>query len=126
SESKPSRPTTRRRASSEPASRRPADEDQSFGAGILEETATPLAVQAPPPNLEVVEPARPPPPRIDPNEHGFDAETNSRYEEIKRGSTYITQLQQMTLAQLQKAAREDNIPREEWSGLKKQDLIFRI
>ncbi|WP_088254843.1 transcription termination factor Rho [Fimbriiglobus ruber] len=63
---------------------------------------------------------------VDPNEYGFDAETNSRYEEIKRGSTYITQLQQMTLAQLQKAAREDNIVREEWAGLKKQDLIFRI
>src|SRR5207237_6393743 len=38
----------------------------------------------------------------------------------------ITQLQLMTLAQLQKAARDDTIPREEWSGLKKQDLIFRI
>ena len=48
--------------------------------------------------------------RIDPNESGFDAETNSRYEEIKRGSTFITQLQQMTLAQLQKAAKDDNIP----------------
>ena len=63
---------------------------------------------------------------IDPNERGFDAETNSRYEEIKRGNTYITQLQQMTLAQLQLGANEDNIPREEWAGLKKQDLIFRI
>ena len=60
------------------------------------------------------------------NDYGFDAETNSRYEEIKRGSTYITQLQQMTLTQLQKAAKDDNIAREEWAGLKKQDLIFRI
>ncbi len=59
-------------------------------------------------------------------ERGFDAETNSRYEEIKRGSTFITQLQQMTLSQLQESARADNIPREEWAGLKKQDLIFRI
>src|SRR5690242_13109940 len=44
-------------------------------------------------------------PRADSNEYGFDAETNSRYEEIKRGNTYITQLQQMTLAQLQAAAK---------------------
>ncbi|MFO0851529.1 MAG: transcription termination factor Rho [Gemmataceae bacterium] len=66
------------------------------------------------------------PSQVDPNERGFDAETNSRYEEIKRGSTYITQLQQMTLAQLQKAAKDDNIPREEWAGLKKQDLVYRI
>jgi transcription termination factor Rho len=35
---------------------------------------------------------------------GFDAETNSRYEEIKRGGTHITQLQQMTMPQLLKCA----------------------
>jgi transcription termination factor Rho len=70
--------------------------------------------------------AEPRPPAIDPNEHGFDAETNSRYEEIKRGNTYITELQHMTIVQLQKAAKDENIPREEYVGLKKQDLIFRI
>ena len=70
--------------------------------------------------------AQTPPTRIDPNEHGFDAETNSRYEEIKKGNTYITELQHMTMAQLQKAAKDENIPREEYIGLKKQDLIFRI
>jgi transcription termination factor Rho len=67
-----------------------------------------------------------PAPAIDPNEHGFDAETNSRYEEIKRGNTYITELQHMTIAQLQAAAKAETIPREEYVGLKKQDLIFRI
>ncbi|MFO0936676.1 MAG: transcription termination factor Rho [Gemmataceae bacterium] len=60
------------------------------------------------------------------NEKGFDAETNLRYEEIKRGSTYITLLQQMSLAQLQSEAQVENIPKEEWIGFKKQDLIFRI
>ena len=79
--------------------------------------ARPIEVAAPPVPVERV---------IDPHERGFDAETNSRYEEIKRGNTYITQLQQMTLAQLQAGANEDSIPREEWIGLKKQDLIFRI
>jgi transcription termination factor Rho len=63
---------------------------------------------------------------VDPNEHGFDAETNSRYEEIKKGNTYITELQHMTIVQLQQAAKDENIPREEFVGLKKQDLIFRI
>jgi transcription termination factor Rho len=72
------------------------------------------------------EPGRGDSQRVDPNEHGFDAETNSRYEEIKKGNTYITELQHMTIAQLQKAAKEENIPREEFVGLKKQDLIFRI
>jgi hypothetical protein len=36
---------------------------------------------------------------------GFDAETNSRYEEIKRGTTFISQLQQMTMPILLKTAR---------------------
>jgi transcription termination factor Rho len=57
---------------------------------------------------------------------GYDEEVNNRYEEIKRGGTYITELQQMTMAQLQKLAKDENIPREEWVGLKKQDLIFKI
>jgi transcription termination factor Rho len=74
-------------------------------------------------NPESVTPVPPPP---ESSEFGFDAETNHRYEEIKRGSTYITELQQMTLAQLQQQAVKDAIPREEWSGMKKQDLIFRI
>ena len=68
----------------------------------------------------------PPPARVDPNEHGFDAETNSRYEQIKKGNTYITELQHMTIAQLQKAAKDAGVPREEYNGLKKQDLVYRI
>ena len=68
----------------------------------------------------------PPTPGVERPDVGFDAETNNRYEEIKRGSTYITQLQQMTLLQLQKEAKDDKLPLEEWAGLKKQDIIFRI
>jgi transcription termination factor Rho len=55
---------------------------------------------------------------------GFDAEINNRYEEIKRGSTHISELQQMTMAQLLKIARDENL--SDYSGLKKQDLIFKI
>src|SRR5437868_3558995 len=57
---------------------------------------------------------------------GFDEEVNNRYEEIKRGGTYITELQHMTMVQLQKLAKDEELPREEWVGLKKQDLIFKI
>jgi transcription termination factor Rho len=128
SESKPARTSgaARSRSRTRPAddSDRPAPaEEEAFAAGIIDEAAA-----SPAPPAEAAAPDAAPAERtpVDPNEYGFDAETNSRYEEIKRGSTYITQLQQMTLAQLQKAAREDNIPREEWVGLKKQDLIFRI
>jgi transcription termination factor Rho len=98
-----------------PRPRKRSDEDDGggFGAGIVEELV-PAARPTPTPVV------------VPPNERGFDAETNTRYEEIKRGNTFITQLQQMTLAQLQKNAKDDGIPREEWVGLKKQDLIFRI
>ncbi len=66
-------------------------------------------------------------PAVDQNqsEHiGFDEETNSRYEEIKRGTTHISELQQMTMAQLLKVSKEEKLT--EYSGLKKQDLIFKI
>jgi transcription termination factor Rho len=55
---------------------------------------------------------------------GFDEEINNRYEEIKRGSTHISELQQMTMPQLLKVAKEENL--SDYTGLKKQDLIFKI
>ncbi len=55
---------------------------------------------------------------------GFDEETNNRYEEIKRGGTHITALQQMTMSQLLRTAKEEGL--SEYTGLKKQDLIFKI
>jgi transcription termination factor Rho len=58
------------------------------------------------------------------NQTGFDSETNSRYEEIKRGTTYISELQAMTMVQLTQVARNESIT--EYTGLKKQDLIFKI
>ncbi|MSR55493.1 MAG: transcription termination factor Rho, partial [Gemmataceae bacterium] len=70
-----------------------------------------------------------PPPTTHAEEEGFlgyDDEVNSRYEEIKRGGTYITELQQMTMVQLQQLAKDEELPREEWIGLKKQDLIFKV
>jgi transcription termination factor Rho len=55
---------------------------------------------------------------------GFDAEINNRYEEIKRGGTHISELQQMTMLQLLKIAQDENL--EDYTGMKKQDLIFKI
>jgi transcription termination factor Rho len=55
---------------------------------------------------------------------GFDQETNSRYEEVKRGGTHITELQQMTMPQLLRCAKDEGIT--DYTGLKKQDLIFKI
>jgi len=55
---------------------------------------------------------------------GFDQEVNERYEEIKRGGTHISELQQMNMTQLMKTAKDEGIT--ECTGLKKQDLIFKI
>ncbi|MBW7898053.1 hypothetical protein B188_07940 [Candidatus Brocadiaceae bacterium B188] len=53
-----------------------------------------------------------------------DQETNEKYEEIKRGEMHITELQKMTIKELQEAAKNEGI--KEYTGLKKQDLIFKI
>src|SRR5205085_79462 len=54
---------------------------------------------------------------------GFDEETNNRYEEIKRGTTFISELQAMTIPELIKTAKAEGVA--EYTGLKKQDLIFK-
>jgi transcription termination factor Rho len=47
-----------------------------------------------------------------------------KYEEIKRSEVHITQLQKMTMKELQETSKKEGI--HDYSGLKKQDLIFRI
>ncbi len=54
---------------------------------------------------------------------GYDDEVNNRYEEIKRGGTHIGELQQMTMPQLLKVAKDESLT--DYTGLKKQDLIFQ-
>src|SRR5574337_459325 len=51
-------------------------------------------------------------------------EENEKYEEIKRGEMHITELQKMTIKELQDTAKKEGI--KEYTGLKKQDLIFKI
>ena len=51
-------------------------------------------------------------------------ETNEKYEEIKKGDMHITALQKMTIKGLQDTAKKEGI--NECSGLKKQELIFKI
>ena len=53
-----------------------------------------------------------------------DAETHAKYEEIKRGETHLTELQKMTVSELHDLAKTENLT--DYSGLKKQDLIFKI
>ncbi|MCH7596295.1 MAG: transcription termination factor Rho [Planctomycetes bacterium] len=58
------------------------------------------------------------------SESPIDAETHAKYEEIKRGDIYITALQKMSVQELHAVAKEEGL--EEYTGLKKQDLIFKI
>ena len=53
-----------------------------------------------------------------------DLALNERYEDIKRGEIHLTELQKMTMPQLITAAKSEGIT--EYTGLKKQDLIFKI
>jgi len=49
---------------------------------------------------------------------------DDRYEEIKRGEIHIAELQRMTMQQLLAQARKECLT--DYTGLKKQDLIFKI
>ncbi len=51
-------------------------------------------------------------------------ETHDRYEQIKQGDIHIAELQRMTMPQLIEQARKENLA--EITGIKKQDLIFKI
>ncbi|REJ74338.1 MAG: transcription termination factor Rho [Planctomycetota bacterium] len=49
---------------------------------------------------------------------------DARYEQAKRGEVHIAELQRMTMKELIELARQEKI--SEYTGLKTQDLIFRI
>ena len=50
--------------------------------------------------------------------------THAKYERIKKGELYLTDLQKLTVSELHDIAKNEKIT--EYSALKKQDLIFRI
>ncbi len=123
--------TPRPRPRSKPELPAGGDERLAEESATLLTDATPLDDEPLEPNGEGGAPGfgeatvRPPPPRPPRDEYPiFDEEINNRYEEIKRGSTHISELQQMTMPQLLKVAKEENL--SDYTGLKKQDLIFKI
>lgn len=102
----------------------PVEEQAPAPEAAVATAPPPPAAPAPAP---APTPAPAPPPRApsrDGEQRGFDDEVNSRYEEIKRGSTHISELQQMNMTQLLKVAKDEELT--EYTGLKKQDLIFKI
>jgi transcription termination factor Rho len=95
------------------------------GASRPTEPAPRASNGEPPPRPKEADPRTPDaPPRGGSDGRAIDVEVNNRYEEIKRGSTHISELQQMNMPQLLKVAKDENLT--DFTGLKKQDLIFKI
>jgi len=63
-------------------------------------------------------------PELDNEDQMSMDETHAKYEEIKKGSLHITDLQKMTVEELRDLAKEEGLT--EYAGLKKQDLTFLI
>ena len=58
------------------------------------------------------------------NKKTEEESTHAKYERIKKGNLYLTDLQKLNVSELHDLAKKENI--KEYSALKKQDLIFRI
>ena len=54
----------------------------------------------------------------------IDEETHAKYEEIKKGTLHITDLQKMSVEELHNLAKKEGLT--EYTGLKKQELTFMI
>ena len=64
------------------------------------------------------------PPEDEDDDAFGDNAIHDRYEDIKRGEIHLTELQKMTMPQLIRTAKSEGVV--EYTGLKKQDLIFKI
>ena len=77
------------------------------------------------PRTEFLEPTAPVQGNGDDDEDEFgDVAIHERYEDVKRGEIHLTELQKMSMPQLIAAAKQEGVA--EYTGLKKQDLIFKI
>ncbi|MFP4144948.1 MAG: transcription termination factor Rho [Phycisphaeraceae bacterium] len=63
-------------------------------------------------------------PRSPQTDAQLDAETQSRYEQAKRSDLTVRDLQKMTVEDLHELAKKEGV--EDYTGLKKQELIFKI
>jgi transcription termination factor Rho len=61
---------------------------------------------------------------VEDEEADDEESTHAKYERIKKGNLYLTDLQKLTVAELHEIAKNDAIT--DYTALKKQDLIFRI
>ena len=120
SDTKRSRGTTNRSAN------RPRRNAKEFGKNILPTDRGKQDRVDPPHNISL-EDEEPEPLSLaeeiaEESEQSVD--TCDRYEKVKQGEIHIAELQRMSMAQLIDEARKENV--SEVTGMKKQDLIFRI
>jgi len=109
---------TKRKATGPETSEEQLDQPQELQTAATDEEAVDApsadAVEALPEGLEVAE-----------DVEGTEEEsTHAKYERIKKGNLYLTDLQKLTVGELHEMAKKEGIT--EYSALKKQDLIFRI
>jgi transcription termination factor Rho len=81
-------------------------------------SGAPAPIPAPSPDgaASATDPSAPPGPR--------GPDTNDKYERVKREEIYLSKLQEFTMADLLKFARQEGI--KEVMGLKKQEIIYKI
>jgi transcription termination factor Rho len=92
-----------------PREKRPSRE-QSFGNGLTDDLdQEPISLAE-----ELAEEA----------DNYVSDDTHQRYEQIKQGDIHIAELQRMSMPQLIEQARQENLT--DYTGIKKQDLIFKI
>jgi transcription termination factor Rho len=95
---------------------RPGETETPVEEGTPGNDGDPVAVmEEPAPAVEVAEPEE------EPTE---GESTHAKYERIKKGSLYLTDLQRLTVSELHDVAKKEGIT--DYSAMKKQDLIFRI
>ena len=106
------------------------DRDREFTPGPRDRYRDDAPAPAPRPEREPAsaEPTHPGTPLeglpVDDEDLFGDAAIHDRYEDIKRGEIHLTELQKMTMPQLIRTAKQEGVV--EYTGLKKQDLIFKI
>ncbi|HVX84255.1 MAG TPA: transcription termination factor Rho [Phycisphaerae bacterium] len=57
-------------------------------------------------------------------DEAYDQETHQKYEQVKRSELHLVDLQRMSVQELHEICKKEGI--EDYIGLKKQDLIFKI
>jgi transcription termination factor Rho len=84
-----------------------------------EDNSSAAAVTEPPVSTEAQEEAQ-----VKEQELSDEESTHAKYERIKKGNLYLTDLQKLTVTELHEIAKKEGI--QDYSAIKKQDLIFKI